>query len=282
MSGQTKQVDQAFALAKERYAELGVDIERALARLAAIPISLHCWQGDDVGGFENAGGRARRRPGRHRQLSRQGPHARRAARPTSTRRSALIPGKHRFNLHAIYAETGGKRVERNELEPEHFSGWIDWAQSKGIGLDFNPTFFAHPKAADGFTLAHRDAGHPPVLDRARHRLPQDRRGHRPAPGHALRHQRLDPRRLQGRAHRPQGPARAAGRVARRDLRRADRPGAQPRRRREQAVRHRLGELRRRLARVLPGLRRRADRSCSASTPATSIPPRRSPTRSRPC
>ncbi len=71
---------------------------------------------------------------------------------------SLIPGKHRFNLHAIYAETGGKAVERDALAPEHFSRWLDWAKSKGMGLDFNPTFFSHPKAADGFTLSSRDEG----------------------------------------------------------------------------------------------------------------------------
>ena len=69
---------------------------------------------------------------------------------------SLVPGRHRLNLHALYAETGGKAVERNELLPEHFSGWIDWARAAGLGLDFNPSFFAHPKASDGFTLAHAD------------------------------------------------------------------------------------------------------------------------------
>ena len=71
---------------------------------------------------------------------------------------SLIPGKHRANLHAIYAETGDKKVERNELGPEHFTAWIDWAKQNGLGLDFNPSFFSHPKAADGFTLAHHDPG----------------------------------------------------------------------------------------------------------------------------
>ena len=155
MSGQIKQVDQAFALAKERYAGLGVDVERALARLAAIPISLHCWQGDDVGGFENTG--AELGGG----LAVTGSYPGKARTPDELRGDldralSLIPGTHRLNLHASYAETGGKRVERDALEPAHFAGWIDWAQSKRMGMDFNPTFFAHPKAADGFTLAHPD------------------------------------------------------------------------------------------------------------------------------
>src|SRR6478736_3426979 len=68
----------------------------------------------------------------------------------------MIPGRHRFNLHAIYADTSGRRVDRNEVGPEHFASWIDWAKGLGIGLDFNPTYFAHPLAQDGFTLAHRD------------------------------------------------------------------------------------------------------------------------------
>ncbi len=115
---------------------------------------------------------------------------------------SLIPGRHRFNLHAMYAETGGKRVERNELAPEHFARWIDWCKEHKLGMDFNPTYFAHPKAADGMTLSHADAGHPQVLDRARHCLPQDRRGDRRGPGQAVRHQRLDSRRHEGPAGRP--------------------------------------------------------------------------------
>ncbi|MBV8384844.1 MAG: L-rhamnose isomerase, partial [Planctomycetaceae bacterium] len=155
MSGRTKQVDQAFALAKERYAGLGVDVERALARLAAIPISLHCWQGDDVGGFENIG--AELGGG----LAVTGSYPGKARTPDELRGDldralSLIPGTHRINLHASYAETGGKRVERDALEPAHFAGWIDWAKNNRLGMDFNPTYFAHPKAADGYTLAHPD------------------------------------------------------------------------------------------------------------------------------
>jgi L-rhamnose isomerase len=151
------QVDRAFATAKERYADLGVDVEGALLRLAQITISLHCWQGDDVGGFESndqaiGGGLAvtGAYPGKARNAE--------ELRADLDRALSLIPGTHRLNLHASYAETGGARVERNDLRPEHFRGWIDWAKSKEMGLDFNPTFFAHPKAADGPTLTHPDPG----------------------------------------------------------------------------------------------------------------------------
>ncbi|MGC8639817.1 MAG: L-rhamnose isomerase [Isosphaeraceae bacterium] len=150
-----KNVEQSFALAKERYAGLGVDVEQALERLAKIPISLHCWQGDDVGGFENTGEELGG------GLAVTGNYPGRARTPDELRADvdktlSLIPGTHRFNLHASYAETGGKKVERDALQPEHFQRWIDWARSKGIGMDFNSTFFAHPKAASGMTLAHPD------------------------------------------------------------------------------------------------------------------------------
>ncbi len=155
MTQNTSSIEQAYGLAKERYAELGVDVDKTLQRLSKIPISMHCWQGDDVGGFEHAnddigGG-----------LAVTGNYPGKARTPNELRQDAekaysMIPGKHRFNLHASYAETGGQTVDRNELEPKHFQGWIDWAKEQGIGVDFNPTFFAHPKADDGFTLAHAD------------------------------------------------------------------------------------------------------------------------------
>ena len=150
-------IERAYQAARDRYSALDIDTEYALKRLSKIPISLHCWQGDDVGGFENpdaelGGG-----------LAVTGKYPGKARNPAELRKDfemalSLIPGRHRFNLHAIYAETGGRPVERNEIAPEHFSGWIDWAKSLGIGLDFNPTYFAHQKAEDGFTLAHRDPG----------------------------------------------------------------------------------------------------------------------------
>ncbi len=152
-----EKIQDAYRLAAERYRELGVDTEAALAKLKSIPISLHCWQGDDVGGFENQG--AELGAG----LAVTGNYPGKARTPDELRADAdkafsLIPGRHRFNLHASYAEFSGKRRERNELQPEDFRAWIDWAKARGIGLDFNQTYFAHPKAADGFTLAHPDAG----------------------------------------------------------------------------------------------------------------------------
>jgi L-rhamnose isomerase len=139
----------------EIFAQSGVDTEKALERLSKIPISLHCWQGDDVGGFENSGGELGG------GLAVTGNYPGKARTPDELRRDlektySLLPGKHRLNLHAFYAETDGQRVERNELTAAHFRGWIDWAKAQKLGLDFNPTYFSHPKAADGFTLAHRD------------------------------------------------------------------------------------------------------------------------------
>jgi L-rhamnose isomerase len=145
----------AFASAREQYAEWGVDVELAMNRLSTIAISLHCWQGDDVGGFERlgqeiGGGLAvtGRYPGKARTAD--------ELRSDLDKALALLPGSHRLNLHASYAETGGRAVERPALRPEHFQNWIDWARSKHIGIDFNPTYFAHPLAADGDTLAHPD------------------------------------------------------------------------------------------------------------------------------
>ncbi len=156
MSRDDKVIEQAYALARERYAAIGVDVDRALERLATIAISLHCWQGDDVGGFENSGQEIGG------GLAVTGNYPGKARTPDELRSDldhalALIPGVHRLNLHASYAETAGKRVERTDLEPVHFERWIDWAKQKRMGIDFNPTYFAHPKAADGYTLAHRDA-----------------------------------------------------------------------------------------------------------------------------
>lgn len=157
MPNRTAPIEQAFELAKDSYAALGVNVDNALAKVARIAISLHCWQGDDVGGFENSGielGSG---------LAVTGNYPGKARTPVELRADidkalSLIPGKHRLNLHACYAETHGKRVDRDALAVEHFRDWIGWAKAGGLGLDFNPTFFAHAKAADGFTLSHRDAG----------------------------------------------------------------------------------------------------------------------------
>ena len=152
-----QQIQEAYHIAKERYAGLGVDTDKALDALAQIPLSLHCWQGDDVGGFENAGNELSG------GIAATGNYPGKARNADELRRDLdqafrLIPGTHRLNLHALYAETGGKRVERNELRPEHFAAWMDWAKANGHGMDFNPSLFSHPKAASGFTLASYDKG----------------------------------------------------------------------------------------------------------------------------
>jgi L-rhamnose isomerase len=146
----------SYATARARYDELGIDTERALASLAAVPISLHCWQGDDVGGFEGSG------EGLGGGLAATGNYPGKARTADELREDAakalsLIPGTHRFNLHASYGDFGGHSVDRDEVRPEHFSIWIDWARQLGIGLDFNQTYFSHPKAADNLTLSSSDA-----------------------------------------------------------------------------------------------------------------------------
>ncbi len=146
-------IEQAYSLAKERYAELGVDVDAAIAKIEKVKISLHCWQGDDVGGFESGDGLTGG------GILSTGNYPGKARTPGELRADlekafSLIPGKHRVNLHAIYLENGGQKVDRDEIEPKHFQGWIDWAKANGLGLDFNPTFFSHANAADGLTLAH--------------------------------------------------------------------------------------------------------------------------------
>ena len=155
MAVKTETIETSYTLAKQRYAEYGVSADKVLDKLATVPISLHCWQGDDVGGFESSEGLSGggimatgNYPGRARNAD--------ELRMDLEKAFSLIPGSLRLNLHAIYAETGGKRIERNKLEPRHFSAWMDWAKDRKLGLDFNPTFFSHPKAAGGFTLASSD------------------------------------------------------------------------------------------------------------------------------
>ena len=148
----------SYSLAQETYAALGVDIEGALQKLQAIPISLHCWQGDDVAGTEHAGASLSgggiqttgNYPGKARTLA--------ELRSDLDKAFSLIPGKHRLNLHACYADLGGKKLERNAYTTAEFQSWIDWSKERGLGLDFNPTYFSHPLANDGFTLSHPDAG----------------------------------------------------------------------------------------------------------------------------
>ena len=146
-----------YSFARQRYAALEVDTEAALTTLEKTPISLHCWQGDDVGGFEKhnavlSGGGIQATgnyPGKARTID--------ELRADFEKALSLVPGKHRINLHACYADLGGKKVERNAYSVEHFQSWIDWAKAKGLGMDFNPTCFAHPLADGGFTLSHPDA-----------------------------------------------------------------------------------------------------------------------------
>ena len=154
MTGSESKIENAYRLAKERYAELGVDTEQVIARLEQVSLSLHCWQGDDVGGFENPGGELTG------GIATTGNYPGKARNAEELRQDldvvySLLPGSHRLNLHAIYLEADQK-VERNAIEPRHFASWRDWARAHGHGIDFNPTCFSHPKSADGFTLAHRD------------------------------------------------------------------------------------------------------------------------------
>lgn len=146
----------SYDLAREAFAEWGVDAEAAMGALSAIAISVHCWQGDDVGGFErksgNSGG----------GIQATGNYPGRARTPDELRADldfafANIPGRHRLNLHACYLDTN-ETPDRDAIEYRHFTPWVDWARERGLGLDFNPTFFAHAKADDNLTLSHPDAG----------------------------------------------------------------------------------------------------------------------------
>lgn len=148
-------IKENFQTAKKQYEKWEISVEEAFDKLKNVPISIHCWQGDDIGGFEVeqqelSGG-----------IDVTGDYPGKATTPEELRSDlekalSLIPGKHKINLHAIYAETDGQKVDRNEIEPKHFENWVKWAKEKEVGLDFNPTLFSHPKAADGLTLAHPD------------------------------------------------------------------------------------------------------------------------------
>lgn len=141
-----------YEVAKDKYAKIGVDVEEVLKRLKEVKISVNCWQGDDIKGFLNpdqelTGG-----------ISVTGNYPGKATTPDQLKRDlekalSLIPGKHKLNLHAIYADTD-ENIDLDEIEPKHFQSWVDWAKENDLGLDFNPTFFAHPNSADGFTLSH--------------------------------------------------------------------------------------------------------------------------------
>ena len=147
-------LEQAYKIAQERYAAIGVDTEKAMAQLQKISLSLHCWQADDVAGFENPDGALTggiqatgNYPGKARNIDELRADVKKAA--------SLIPGSHRLNLHASYGDFGGKKVDRNELEPKHFKSWMDWAKENDMKLDFNSTSFSHPKSGM-LTLANPD------------------------------------------------------------------------------------------------------------------------------
>lgn len=146
----------SYDSAKAAFADWGVDTEAALSRLADIPISMHCWQGDDVVGFETKTGSSGG------GIQATGNHPGRARSPDELRADlefsySMIPGKHRLNLHAFYLDTD-QNPDRDEIEYSHFAPWVDWAKDQSLGLDFNPTFFAHEKADDNLTLSHPDQG----------------------------------------------------------------------------------------------------------------------------
>lgn len=148
-------VQSQYEEAKKQYEKWGIDVEEVFEKLQNTAISVHCWQGDDITGFEV----------NQRELSGgidvTGDYPGKARTPEELRGDlekalSLIPGKHRVNLHAIYAETNGEAIDRDQLKYEHFENWVKWAKEKGVGLDFNPTLFSHEKAADGLTLSHPD------------------------------------------------------------------------------------------------------------------------------
>ena len=220
-------VETAFAFARERYAELGVDADAALAALAAIPVSLHCWQGDDVGGFEDNGRRTRRRAGRHRQLPRQGPHRRRTPpgrRPGVRRSSPARTGS--TCTPATWRPPAG--VDRDDVRPEHFARWVDWAKERRHRPRLQPDVLRPPDGGRRVHARPPRRRRPPVLGRPRRRLPADRGALRPA---------NSARRASPTSGSPTGtrtlpvdrkaPRERLTRVAGRGVRRAARPAAQP-------------------------------------------------------
>ena len=148
------QIIKAYEAAKERYAQIGIDTDEALKKLQNISLSLHCWQTDDVTGFENPDGQLSggiqatgNYPGKARNIE--------EVRKDIEKAKSLIPGSHRLSIHAIYGDFGGKKVDRNEIEPKHFQSWIDWAKANDMKLDFNSTSFSHPLSGDQ-SLSSRD------------------------------------------------------------------------------------------------------------------------------
>ena len=139
-------IEKAYEVARERYAAYGIDTEAVLDVLQRVPLSLHCWQADDVTGFESAGEltggiqATGNYPGKARNIE--------ELRQDILKAASLIPGKHRLNIHEIYGEFGGKKVDRDEVGVEHFEGWMQWSKEHGMPLDFNTTSFSHPKSGD--------------------------------------------------------------------------------------------------------------------------------------
>lgn len=151
-----EQIQKAYEMAVARYAQIGVDVNAALAQLDKLPISLHCWQADDVTGFENPDGQLTggiqatgNYPGKATSIDQ--------LRADIDKAMELIPGDHRVNIHAFYGDFKGQKVDRDQIEPAHFQSWIDWAKEKNYKLDFNSTCFSHDKSSDGLTLSHPDA-----------------------------------------------------------------------------------------------------------------------------
>lgn len=149
-------VKKSYDLAKQQYAALGIDTDQVIRDMEKVNISLHCWQTDDVGGFEKPGAElggggiqvTGNFPGKAKTIEQM--------RADLDKVMSLLPGKQRLNLHAIYGEFGGKLVDRDKIEVKHFQGWINWAKKRSIGLDFNCTCFSHPLADDGFTLSSKN------------------------------------------------------------------------------------------------------------------------------
>lgn len=150
-------IQQAYSLAKEQYAAIGVDTDKVLQAMDLVNISLHCWQTDDVGGFENPDGELSggiqatgNYPGKARTID--------EARADLEKVFTLLPGKQRLNLHAIYGDFTQSKADRDQIETKHFESWVQWAKSNGIGMDFNCTLFSHDKASSGYTLSDNDKG----------------------------------------------------------------------------------------------------------------------------
>jgi len=149
-------IQKAYEAAKERYAELGVNTEEVLEKLSKLSISLHCWQGDDVGGFETSGKTldgggiqvTGNYPGKARNID--------ELRADIDKVVSLLPGNNRINLHASYGDFNGSFPDRDKIESKHFQSWVDWAKNSGVKIDFNSTLFSHPKSNDGFTLSSKD------------------------------------------------------------------------------------------------------------------------------